>query len=325
MKRIASLVVVATLSLIVLPAHSGDWGKAPKEVVKNPVEDPFAKAIRPISNPTLFDLALPRTLVHPIFLHQGMPSTIDIFAGGAAAKLPVGGDFQLYALQFEYAFNDRLSLNAVKDGYLVFDPDNTLLDAEGFANVGAGLKYAWLIKPEKGLASNIQLQYEIPMGNRDVWQGEGDGILTPSIAFLKMAGRWQFSSQTGFRVPIDNNFESSVFYSSLHVNYQLTDWFRPLVELNTFHVVDAGNGAPRFRPQAGGAVPALAAFEAGDLINFGAANAGLNRTFVTGAVGARITPPGKPYNFGFAWEAPLTDADSSLMRNRFNFDIVVKF
>lgn len=322
MKHTLKLALIAAVFSANLPAFSGDWGKAPAEYSKNPVENSFDRAIRPITNPTLFDLAVPRTQIHPIFIHQGMPGLIDIVGGG---KLPVGGDFQVYALQFEYAFNERLSLNAVKDGYIVFDPDSTLVDSEGFANVGAGLKYAWLLKPESGLASNIQLQYEIPMGNSDVWQGEGDGIITPSIATLKMAGRWQFSNQLGFRIPVDNNFESSVFYTSAHVSYELCDWARPMLELNWFHVMDAGNGAPRFLPQAGGAVPAVAAFEAGDLINFGAANAGLNRDFVTGAVGMRITPPGKPYNFGFAWEAPLTDADASIMRNRFTFDIVVKF
>lgn len=303
------------------PSYAGDWGKQPVEIEKNPIENSFDRAIRPISNPTLFDLAVPRTQVHAIFMDQSMPGTIETALG----NLPLGGDHQLYALQFEYALNDRLSINAVKDGYIVFDPDNTFTDAEGFANVGAGLKYAWLLRPETGLASNIQLLYEIPMGNTRVWQGAGDGIITPSVSTLKLAGRWQFANQFGFRIPIDNNFESSMFYTSAHVSYQLCDWIRPLAEINWFHVLDAGNGAPRFSRQVGGAVPAVANFEGGDLINLGSANAGLNRNFVTGAVGFRITPPGKPYNFGVAWETPLTDENASLMENRLTVDMVYKF
>ena len=220
-------------------------------------------------------------------MYQSMPRTINTTLG----NLPLGGDFQLYGLQFEYALNDRLSINATKDGYLVFDPDNTLTKTEGFANVAAGLKYAWLLCPEKCLASNIQLIYEIPMGNSEVWQGEGDGILTPSVSTLKLAGRWQLANQFGFRIPIDNDFESTSFYTSTHVSYCLSDWIRPLAEVNWFHVIDEGNGAPRFLPQAGGAVPAIAAFEGGDLVNLGAANAGLNKNIVTGALGFRITPP----------------------------------
>ncbi len=310
------------LSLAIASADAGDWGKSPLAVEKNPVENSFDRAIRPISNPTHFDLAVPRTQVHAIFMQQSMPDLVEIAGGGL---LPLGGDHQVYALQFEYALSERLSINAAKDGYIVFNPDNTLTDSEGFANVGAGLKYAWLYRPEDGLASSVQLLYEIPMGNAEVWQGEGDGYLTPSISSLKLAGRWQFANQFSLKVPLDNNFESTMFYGSAHVSYELTDWFRPLVEANWIRVVDPGNGAPRFPSQAGGAVPALAAFEGGDLINLGAANSGLNRDFFTGAVGFRITPPGKPYQFGFAWETPLSDRNASLMDNRLTLDMVYEF
>ena len=97
---------------------------------------PFADARRPISNPTLFDLALPGTNVHPIFLHHRLPDSIS-------PGLTVGGDVQLYALQFEIALNERLSIVAVKDGYVEMNPDSTLSDESGFANLGAGLKYAF--------------------------------------------------------------------------------------------------------------------------------------------------------------------------------------
>lgn len=317
---ILALFLIAAFSVNALRAGEND--KQPIDVEKNPYEDPFARAIRPISNPTHFDLAIPRTHVHPVFMYQSMPAMIDIVGGG---QIPLGGDFQLYALQFEYALNDRLSINAVKDGYLVFDPDNTLTGTEGFANVSAGLKYVWLYAPEKTLASNVQLLYEIPMGNSEVWQGEGDGSLTPSVSTLKLAGRWQFANQFGFEIPIDNNFESTVFYTSAHISYELNDWIRPLAEISWFRVIDQGNGAPRFLPQAGGAVPAIAAFEGGDLVNLGAINSGLNEDLVTGAVGFRITPPGKHYNFGVAWETPLTSENANLMKNRFTVDAVIHF
>jgi len=250
-----------------------------------------------------------------------MPSLVDTTLG----KVPVGGDYQVYAVQFEYAFNERLSLNATKDGYIVFDPQSTLTDQEGFANVALGPKYAWLLKPEEGLASNIQLLYEIPMGNRDVWQGEGDGVFIPSISTLKLAGPFQFANQIGFKIPVDGDTESSMFYTSAHISYELLEWFHPLVEVNWFHVIDPGDGARRFNSQLGGALPGVVAFEAGDLVNWGAANAGLNRDFVTAAAGFRVTPPGKAYNFGAAWEMPLTDEDSGLMEGRLTLDMVLKF
>lgn len=302
MKSNTALFLSAALAASVLtPAFAGDYGKSPidKVVVS---DDPWEDAIRPITNPTLFDLAIPQTQVHGIFIYNSMPDMVDTTLG----KVPLNGDFQVYALQVEYALNERLSLNATKDGYIVFDPESTLTDDEGFANVALGPKYAWLLRPEKGLASNIQLLYEIPMGNTGVWQGEGDGTFIPSISTLKIAGPFQFANQFGFKLPVDGDAESSVFYTSAHVSYKVNEWIRPLVEVNWFHVMDPGDGGPRFGSQLGGALPSVVAFEGGDLVNWGASNADLNEDFVTGAVGFRITPPGKPYDFGFAWETPLT-------------------
>jgi len=325
MKRITRLPFTAAMALAafaVSALQAGDYDKNPKSVIETSEEDPWAKAIRPVTNPTLFDLAVPRTQLHGIFISNSMPGLVDIAGGG---QVPVGGDYQVYALQFEYALTDRLSLNATKDGYIVFDPAATLTDTEGFANVALGPKYAWLLKPEKGLASNIQLLYEIPMGNRDTWQGEGDGVFIPSVSTLKMAGRFQFANQFGFKLPVDGGAESTMFYTSAHVSYELCDWIRPLAEISWFRVMDPGDGAQRFNSQIGGALPGLIAFEGGDLVNWGASNATLNRDFVSGALGFRVTPPGKPYDFGVAWEVPLTAEQSGLMESRLTLEMVLKF
>lgn len=188
-----------------------------------------------------------------------------------------------------------------------------------------GPKYAWLLKPEAGLASNVQLLYEIPMGNTDTWQGEGDGVFIPSISTLKLAGNWQFAHQLGFKLPVDSDAESTMFYTSAHVSYKVCEWIRPVLEVNWFHVLDEGDGGRRFGNQLGGALPSVIGFEGGDLVNFGALNAGMNDDLVTGAVGFRVTPPNKPYDFGFAWETPLTDDNASLMDSRFTVDMVIHF
>lgn len=320
-QRSLTLHAVFAAAALSATGFAGDYGKSP--IDKNVIPaDPWADAIRPITNPTLFDLAVPRTQLHGIFIHNTMPSSVEIAGGGL---VPLNGDFQLYAVQFEYAFNDRLSLNATKDGYIVFDPDSTLADHEGFANVALGPKYAWLLKPEQGLASNFQLLYEIPMGNTDVWQGEGDGVFVPSMSTLKLAGNWQFANQFGFKLPVDSDAESTMFYTSAHVSYKVCEWIRPVVEVNWFRVIDEGDGRARFGDQIGGALPSVIAFEGGDLVNWGALNAGDNKDFVTGAVGFRLTPPGKPFNIGFAWETPLTDDQAGLIESRFTVDMVFHF
>ncbi|MCB1232487.1 MAG: hypothetical protein KDN19_19725 [Verrucomicrobiae bacterium] len=316
MKRLNHLALLSALAVLPFMATAGEVDMS-KAVVQESTLDPWANARRPISNPTLFDLAIPGTQLHPIFIHNRMPDVVDTIIG----KVPVGGDFQVYAAQLELALNDRLSINAVKDGYIDFNPDSTLSHKDGWANIEAGLKYAWLLQPEQGLASNFQLQYEIPSGNSRVWQGEGDGILTPSMSFLKLADKWQFADQFGFRIPIDDA-ETSTFYNSVHVSYAVTDWFFPLAELNVFHVMDAGDGSPRFPEQVGGLVPAIAKFEGGDLVNLGAANTVDN--FVSLALGARARV-NDAMDVGFAWEFPLTDQDHGLMEDRFTVDVVIRF
>ena len=320
-RPLPTLGIFSALAMAPLMANAGEADLS-KAIVDSPtLVDPWVDTIRPISNPTHFDLAIPQTQLHPIFIHNRMPDVVDTIIG----KVPVGGDYQVYAVQLELALSERLSINATKDGYIDFNPDNTLESTDGWANVAAGLKYAWLYQPEDQLASNFQLLYEIPMGNQSVWQGEGDGVFVPSIATLKHFGNFQFANQFGFKLPVDNGAESTIFYTSAHVSYKLTDWFRPLAEVSWFNVVDEGDGGARFNDHIGGALPSVVAFEAGDLVNWGASNADLNRNFVTAALGFRVCIPDSPIDLGFAWEFPLTDQDQGLMEDRFTVDMVIRF
>jgi hypothetical protein len=306
------------LSCLLIPGAG--FGGDPKNVV---IEDPkpFYDARRPVTNPVLNDLAVPRTKLHPVMIHQTMPSTIDTTLG----QLPVGGDLQLYALQAEWAVTERFALLANKDGYIVFDPSDTLTKTSGWANLGVGAKYAWLFNPEKGVASSIQLAYEIPSGDTDVWQGTGDGQFVPTLFFLKTANRWQFQNALGARIPVDDA-DSAFLYDSIHLGYNLTDWFYPLVELNWLHVTNPGEGEQRFGAQAGGAVPAIANFEAGDLVNWGAANSDTFNDLVTLGLGFRINCPHLDnIDFGAAWEFPLTDENATILEDRWTFDVEIAF
>jgi len=281
--------------------------------------DGFEQARRPISNPTLFDLALPTTNVRPIFLHHSLPDQINTTTG----KLDFGGDVQLYALQFEIALNDRLSIVATKDGYVDMNFDNTLEDSSGFANLGGGLKYAFLLDPVSKTAVSGSLTFEFPTGNSDVLQGEGKGLANLIVSGLKLVDDWQFAGGVGLQVPFSDE-QSTTSWVSAHASYEVTPWFIPLVELNWFHVLDAGDGSGNFGDHAGGDVPAIVEFEGGDLFNIGATNAGDNRDFVSAAVGfrSRITDS---ITTGVAYELPLTDEDNSLMESRVTVDLIWRF
>lgn len=281
--------------------------------------DGFAQARRPISNPTLFDLALPGTNLHPIFVYHNLPDQVSTTLG----KLPLGGDVQVYALQFEIALNERLSIVATKDGYVDFNPNNTMSNQSGFANLGAGLKYAFLLDPVSRTALSGTMTFELPTGNSDVLQGEGDGAVNLILNGLKLVDDWQFAGSLGFQIPFSSE-QSTMSFLSAHASYEVCPWFIPLVELNWFHVLDAGNGTGNYPAHVGGAVPAVVQFEGGDFFNIGAVNSGTNRDFVSAAFGfrSRITDN---VNVGFAYEIPLTNEEDSVMDDRFTLDLIWKF
>jgi hypothetical protein len=283
--------------------------------------DGFAQARRPISNPTLFDLALPGTNVHPIFIYHGLPNNVNTILG----DLPVGGDVEVYALQFEIALNDRLSIVATKDGYVDFnaDGDGILSEETGFANLGAGLKYAFILDEASGTALSGTMTFEIPTGNSDVFQGEGDGAVNLILNGLKLIDDWQFAGSIGAQIPFSDE-QSTMAFLSAHASYEISKYFIPLVELNWFHVLDAGNGTGNFPSQISGLVPAAVEFEGGDVFNLGAVNSTENRDFVTAAFGfrSRIT---NSVNVGVAYEIPLTDEEDSVMDERVTVDLIWNF
>lgn len=283
--------------------------------------DAVASAIRPISNPTLFDLALPRTNAHAIFMNQQLPSRAAIAGGGS---VPLDGDMQVYALQLEYAMNERLSIVATKDGYVNFDPDTTLSDEEGFANLAAGVKYAFIFQPENGFALSGTATVEVPTGSEGITQGSGDGAVNLILSTLKLADGWQFAGAAGTHVPFDQHSESLTSFVSTHVSYEVCQYFIPLLEVNWYHVINDGDGGKRYDEQLGGGLPGAIAFEGGDLLNWGAAKASDNADIVTMAAGFRSRLQDN-VQLGVAYEIPLTDQQENLMDKRLTIDLIWNF
>jgi hypothetical protein len=282
--------------------------------------DGFAQARRPISNPTLFDLALPTTNLHPIFVYHSLPDHVS----SIGPDIPVGGDVEVYALQFEFALNERLSIVATKDGYVDMNPEgNVLSEQNGFANLGAGLKYAFILDPVAQTALSGTMSFELPTGNSDVFQGEGDGAVNLMVSGLKLVDNWQFAGGLGFQIPFSDE-QSTEGWLSAHVSYELCKYFIPLVEVNWFHVLDSGNGAGNYPAQAGGQVPAVLTFEGGDFFNLGASNSDENRDFVSAAIGFR-SRLSDSVDVGAAYEIPLTNDEDSLMESRVTVDLVWQF
>ncbi|MFK7909565.1 MAG: transporter [Akkermansiaceae bacterium] len=281
--------------------------------------DGFASARHTISNPTLFDSALPQTQARLIYMHHRFPSNINIAGGG---QVPMGGDLNLYALQLEYAFNERLSLVAMKDGYVDFNPDNTFTADTGFANIAAGLKYAFILDHANQYALSGSAVVELPTGSEGVFQGKGDGYLNLTLQNLKIKDKWQFAGALGVQVPFDSDFATNSF-AAFHVSYEVTPWFIPLIELNYFRVLDSGDGGARFNNQVGGGVPAVATFEGADLLNWGAANSD-GADYATLAVGFR-SRLSEQCSIGLSYEFSLTDEEDNITDDRFTFDLTYTF
>lgn len=308
-QSIASLGTLGLLSSIVFAGTVATDIVTPAPTATS---DGFAQARRPISNPTLFDLALPTTNIHPIFIYHCLPDNISTTLG----KVPLGGDVEVYALQFEVALNDRLSIVATKDGYVDMNPDSTLGSESGWANLAAGLKYAFVLDPVSQTAVSGTATIEVPTGNDDVFQGEGDGALNLIVSGLKLVDKWQFAGAVGAEIPFSNEQSTNSFVSG-HVSYEVCKWFTPLVELNWFHVWDAGDSGPF-------GVSPIVQFEGNDFFNLGAANAHENRDLVTAAVGFRSRILDN-VDVGAAYEIPLTEEEDSLFEQRVTVDLIWKF
>lgn len=282
-------------------------------------DEAFKDARRSISNIVHSDLAIPQTIIRPIFIFHSFPEQVSTTLG----LTPMGGDLQLYALQFEYAINERWGLVALKDGYIDYNPDAVFSKEEGFADLAAGVKYAFYLDKEDQFAITGKLIYELATGDTDVWQGNGKGALSPAILLLKLYNEWQFSGTIGGVLPVDND-RSSLFLTHLHASCVYHDYFMPLIEFNYFRIIDDGNGDNRFPAQVAGIVPSIATFEGSDLVNFGAGNADQNPDIATLAVGFRSRIH-EHVDLGITYEIPLTSQNDSLFESRFTFDAVIRF
>ena len=276
----------------------------------------------PVSNPVYNGDARNVTMVRPVMLFQSMPDQIEVYTNGAVRDVNLDGDVQVTALQFSYAFNERWSLVAVKDGYVDCNPDETLSDHSGWADIAAGVQYSFIYDPARNFIMTGRLVYESTSGDSDVFQSNGDGNVAPAVLFLKGWDALQFSGTVGLVLPFDSDEENTLFYDSWNLSYAVTDWFRPLIELNHFHVLNSGD---RSLANSDGSqddlVAAITTFNGCDLINLGGENNDGHRDFVTLAFGSRFRI-NKWVDIGAAYEIPLTYDNATLLDDRFTVDAV---
>lgn len=261
----------------------------------------FPNFIGPISNPVLSKDPRALTEARLLFIQNKIDPTHPLG----------GGDFQVYAMQLRFALTERLSFIADKDGYAVIHPGNGG-KREGWLNIAAGLKYAFIRDVENQFLVTGGLMFEPQTGESAVFQGHGDGLFTAfGTVGKEFAQTYHFLGTMGYEFPSDRSENSSFFYTSLHLDKQLMGWLYPLVELNWFHWTSGGDrGLP----------PALG--EGDGLLNLGTSGVAGN-DLVTLAVGMKAML-NQSTELGAAWEFPISNRHD-LLNNRLLVELIHRY
>lgn len=257
------------------------------------------KTISPVVNPVLFEDPHINSEVRPIFMHHEIG---DDF-------ITNGGDIQVYALQIRYAVTERLALIATKDGYIDFNPNAVLTDQTGWADIGFGLKYALIDDIANQFILTPGLRLELPTGNRDVFQGNGDGEWNLFVSSMKGWDNFHVTGHVGIRIPMDGDEESSSLNYAIQLDYWTCPYFIPFVSLNAFTILDEGKTLPL-------------GVEGLDLINFGTTNAdGRTQAVLGGGFRSRLC---ESADLGFAYEYGISNPQG-LFDSRVTLDMIWRF
>ncbi|MGI9473803.1 MAG: hypothetical protein ACR2NZ_19835, partial [Rubripirellula sp.] len=185
-----------------------------------PSDHCFDDFISPMINFVHFEDPRTLTEVRPIYLYHNLPNRVG------SLGLP-GGSVQLFALQIRLALTERLSLIAVKDGYIIDGvKDGTLDDLldDGWAAVTAGLKYNVLRDTRRGRLASVGFTYEMPVGSRRTLQDVGDGEfhIFGSGGLRMCDGDAHWMTAFGARIPVDNDIQTTSIHWSSHFDVRMT-------------------------------------------------------------------------------------------------------
>ncbi|MGC9940828.1 MAG: hypothetical protein ABSE48_03280 [Verrucomicrobiota bacterium] len=252
------------------------------------------KTISPVSNPILFEDPKIDSEVHPIYMFHFLPDTFEINGG---AKVPMGGQVQVAAVQLRYAINDRLAIIATKDGYIEFQPDHTLAHHYGFADLAAGLKYALINDASDQVIVTPGFTLTVPTGSTAVYQGKGSGEWNVFVSAEKGWSNFHITGNVGFNIPDNLALQTAQLHYSLQLDYYVHQYFIPFFAVNGYTILSEGHrnlieGVPLNT-------------ELYDLINSGSTAAGGTTQFtVGGGFRTRFT---KNVDAGVAYEAGVVD------------------
>ncbi len=219
-----------------------------------------------------------------------------------------GGQIHVIAAQIRIALSERLALIATKDGYTWIDTHITS-EGEGWNDFTLGLKYAFHSNPEEQFLISGGIRWELANGSSAALQG-GSQELSPFIAMAKGWDRCHFLGTLSGRIPTNRHSGNYSLIWNLHLDYALTETFRPLIEVHGIHWLSNGNRLPFSTDYL-------------DVGSIGASEAA-GRDFFSAGLGFRWQAM-ENISVGLVYEFPLESASQHLMQQRVTLNTVISF
>ncbi len=283
------LLCAASLLATTVLASAGTKVRASKEI-KAPAEEDIV--VHPVTSPYFHEDSFVTTDIRPVFVYHSLPTN---YLGGGRAI--VG------AAQVRVKLTDSLQLVAYKDGFV--DISSRAVNASGWNDIAAGLKWAFYRNDAAQFQSALGLGYEFASGSKSVLQRDDE--LRAWLSVNKGFGKLHLGATFNYNWSMGNGASALGNADWLswhfHADYQVNKWFSPLVEVNGYHTT-RGNGVP---------------FSGADVANI--ANNG-NPT-ISAAVGAEFRPVNR-VALRAAFEFPLTN-NVDVYGTRWTVSSVIKF
>jgi hypothetical protein len=262
----------------------------------------FDDFISPITNPFWFEDPRTLTEIRPTVLHQALPGNVS------------NGHFNVLAMPIRVALSDRTSLIIPKNGFLTTDSNFDDIN-DGWLDTSIGFKYNVMKDYCQRRILTTGFSYEMPSGDADAFQGNGDGVFNLFASYGAGFGDIHWISGSGFVLPANSTDESQIWWWSNHVDRKVMQRdclsVYALGEVNWYHWGDSGQDGFLF------------GIEGNDLFNFGSPAVAGN-DIVTGAFGTKIKPYGNAMEIGVAWETHLTTR-RDLLEDRLTIDWILRF
>lgn len=189
--------------------------------------------VMPVGMPVYFEDPFITTDMRLLYIFHDIPKDSSLR----------GGQVHVAAAQIRLALTERLAFIATKDGYSWVDSHITPA-GDGWNDFAIGLKYALYSKPDDHFLVSTGMRWEWRNGSSDAWQGGDSQELSPFVSFAKGWGKWHYLAAINGRIPTDHHDANYSLLWNMHLDYELTETFRPLVELHGIHWLSDADKLP---------------------------------------------------------------------------------